>query len=180
MPMGPTLLGASAWYEASASLRDLAAFSVTVTLGSGDCEAGCINTHQWTYSVAPSGAVKLVGDSGDAVEYQVPTGGPEPAHVTIALVAGPVCPVERNPPNPGCARRPVANAQVVVHSPDGAVVAQGTSGNDGTVSFDLPAGAYYAEASPVQGLMRSPDAQAFSVVGGTSVGLRFEYDTGIG
>ena len=175
-PANPGVAGQSAWYTASAAGDG---FSVSVTLGSGDCLAGCINSHTWNYSVSASGDVKLVSDSGGDVEIAAPTPGAGPAQVIISLVAGPVCPVEQSPPNPSCAPRPVVGAQVIVRDPSGAQVASATVDESGDVTFELPTGAYYAEASAAGGMMRQPEATAFSVVGGSTVSFSMEYDTGI-
>ena len=45
--------------------------------------------------------------------------------------AGPVCPVERIPPDPACAPRPVAGAVVVVRDGTGREVARATTAADG-------------------------------------------------
>ncbi len=49
----------------------------------------------------------------------------------------------------------------------------------GLLVFDVPAGAYYVVPATVEGLMGTPEAQAFSALGGDQVGLLFGYDTGI-
>jgi hypothetical protein len=173
----PGLIGASAWYEASLSMDGN--YSVAVTLGSGDCQAGCINQHTWHYSVTPDGTVSLISDEGDAVDYQPPAPTSGMASVRVTVQAGPVCPVEQNPPASACAPRKIAQAQIVVHSPDGSVVAQATTDENGTATLQLTGGAYWIEAKPVQGLMTTPPAQAFSVVGGYSTSVVFDFDTGI-
>ena len=173
----PGLIGASAWYDASLSMDGN--YSVAVTLGSGDCQAGCINQHTWHYSVTPAGSVSLVNDAGDEVDYQPPAPTSGPASVRATLQAGPTCPVEQNPPVSGCAPRAVVGAQLIVHSPDGAVVAQTTTNDSGHATVELQGGAYWVEAMPVPGLMITPPAQAFSVAGGHSASVVFDYDTGI-
>jgi len=175
-PANPGVAGQSAWYTASEAGDG---FSVSVTLGSGDCLAGCINSHTWNYSVYASGGVELVSESGDDVEVAIPTPGAGLAQVTISLVAGPVCPVEQNPPNPSCTPRPVDGAQIIVRDPSGAQVASATVDQSGEVTFELPTGAYYAEASGANGMMRQPEPAAFSVVGGSTMSFSMEYDTGI-
>jgi hypothetical protein len=173
----PGLIGASAWYEASLSLNG--DFSVTVTLGSGDCQSGCINQHTWSYAVTPGGSVSLVADQGDAVDYQPPAPTSGAASVRFTVGAGPTCPVQRYPSDSACAQLQVLDAQLIVHSPDGGVVAQATTDATGTATLALPGGAYWVEAMPVDGLMGTPPAQAFSVVGGHSASVVFGFDTGI-
>ena len=60
--LDPNLIGASAWWEGRAIEGG---FEVTITLGWGDCPAGCINKHVWQYDVTPDGSLSLVSESGD-------------------------------------------------------------------------------------------------------------------
>jgi len=154
-------------------------FSVSVVMGSGDCLSGCVNTHTWNYVVNTAGEVGLLNETGSPIEITPPTPSASTAQVTITLVASPTCPVQQNPPNPSCAPRPVAGAQVVVRDTSGAQVASATSDATGAAVIDLPSGAYYVEAGPASGLPSQPEAVAFSVVGGSTVGFFMAYDTGI-
>jgi len=65
-PLDPNLIGQSAWYEVTPA-SGVGAFLVEITVGWGDCQAGCIDKHMWTYAVAPDGTVTLQEESGDAV-----------------------------------------------------------------------------------------------------------------
>ena len=65
MPLDPQMIGASRWWEAAAN--DDGTYSVKVTLGWGDCPAGCINRHTWTYRVGGDGGLTLVEEAGDPV-----------------------------------------------------------------------------------------------------------------
>jgi hypothetical protein len=65
-PQNPDLIGQSAWYEARPA-SGVGAFVVTIQVGWGDCPAGCIEHHTWTYAVAPDGTVTLMSEGGDAV-----------------------------------------------------------------------------------------------------------------
>jgi hypothetical protein len=60
--LDPNVIGASAWWEGRA-LQD--GFQIMVTIGWGDCPAGCISHHQWTFHVASDGTLTLVSESGD-------------------------------------------------------------------------------------------------------------------
>jgi hypothetical protein len=175
-PLRDDLIGASSWFDAA---EDATGFAVNVTIGAGDCQAGCIQRHTWSYHVERDGTVTLVGEQGDdlTLERAVPTGD----HVTLnlSLVAGPVCPVEPNPPDPACAPRPVTNVEVLVFDPAGQQVGEGVSDSQGLISMQLPAGAYYVVPAPVEGLMGDAQPLAFAAVGGDSVALVFDYDTGI-
>ena len=175
-PPRPDLIGGSTSFEA---FEDGTGFAVKITVGQGDCQAGCIEKHTWQYHVDASGNVELVDDSGDDVVVPPATGGDGPARVTALLNAGPVCPVETIPPDPNCAPRAVANAEVTLYDADGNEVDTATSDEDGKVTFDVEAGAYYVVVQPVEGLMGTPEAQPFSALGGDQVELLFGYDTGI-
>jgi hypothetical protein len=176
VPLRPDLIGASMWYEAFEAADG---FTVTITAGAGDCQSGCIERHNWHYHVDYDGTVTLASEDGDDVEVE-PVGAQDgPALVTVQLTAGPVCPVAQDPPDPNCDDRSVANADVVIYDPSGAEVGRGTSDGAGIATFELSAGAYYAEAQPVEGLMGTPEAQAFSVVGSGRADLLMGYDTGI-
>ena len=175
-PVSPGLAGGSTSYQAAQSADG---YTVSVSIGSGDCQAGCINQHTWSYSVSNGGALKLVSEQGDPAEISAPSPNASPATVTISLVAGPVCPVERNPPDPSCAPRAVPSAAIIVRGPSGKELARQDADANGQAVFTLPGGSYYAESSAVSGLMRQAEATAFSVVGGSVVGFSMEYDTGI-
>ena len=154
-------------------------YTVSVTMGSGDCPASCINQHTWNYTVTRAGQVALVSEQGDQVEASIDHGTADPAQVTIRLVAGPVCPVEQIPPDPGCAPKPVPDSSVVLRDPSGVEVAHGTSDAQGSVTFSVPGGAYYVEPAANPQFLGAAVASAFSVPGGRSVTITLEYDTGI-
>jgi hypothetical protein len=61
----PGSIGLSKWWVATA--LDNGGYEVSVTLGWGDCPAGCINHHTWVYDVAADGTVAAKSDSGDPV-----------------------------------------------------------------------------------------------------------------
>jgi hypothetical protein len=176
MSLRADFVGQSSWYQAS---QDSDGFNVSITAGQGDCQAGCIERHTWQYHVSHSGDIELVGETGDDVAVIPPTGGAGDIGVTVHLIAGPVCPVEQIPPAPNCAPRPVVGAEVGIYDPHANLVATATSDDEGKVVFDVPAGAYYVAASPVEGIMLDPEPQAFAAIGGDDVGLVLSYDTGI-
>jgi hypothetical protein len=64
----PDMIGQCCYYEAATGQDG---FRVRITMGWGDCPAGCIESHVWTYQVSRDGAIALIGQSGD----QVPPGG---------------------------------------------------------------------------------------------------------
>ena len=105
-----------------------------------------------------------------------------PSSVAGTVTAGPVCPVERNPPESACAPRPVAGAVVVVADAQGHEVARATSDPSGayTVAVGL-AGTFTVSGLPVAGLLGLPGPVTVTL--GSAVGVvataNLEYDTGI-
>ena len=93
--------------------------------------------------------------------------------------AGPVCPVERYPPDPACAPRPVSGAVVVVRSPAGAEVARVTTGADGMFFAAVLPGQYVVEGLPAAGLMGTPGPQNVTVTSSVPATIELSYDTGI-
>ena len=67
MKYDPNLIGASAWWEGEATANG---FAIKITIGWGDCPAGCIHRHVWSYSVTPDGHATLDSETGDPL----PTG----------------------------------------------------------------------------------------------------------
>jgi hypothetical protein len=70
MELRPDVIGASRWWTAEA--LDGGGYRIEVTIGWGDCPAGCIERHVWTYEVDPSGGVELVSETGDPVPSDLP------------------------------------------------------------------------------------------------------------
>ncbi|HUP17185.1 MAG TPA: carboxypeptidase-like regulatory domain-containing protein [Acidimicrobiia bacterium] len=105
--------------------------------------------------------------------------GPEAGIVISGMaLAGPVCPVETNPPDPACAPRPVVGAMVLAVSESGDRV-EVTTGPDGRFSFDVAAGRYQIVAQPFEGLMGTPEpVEVEAASGSIDVGVLM-YDTGI-
>lgn len=175
-PLRPDMIGQSSWFEAT---DDGDGYLVTITIGAGDCMAGCIERHTYAYHVTDDGQITLVADEGDDINIAPAPGRVDPITLRVSLTSGPTCPVVTNPPDPACAERGVINAEVLVFDAHGQQVANATSAEVGSVSLQLPAGAYYVVPAQVEGMMGQAAAQAFSANGGDSVELLFSYDTGI-
>ena len=94
-------------------------------------------------------------------------------------LAGPICPVERNPPDPACAPRPVAGATIVIRNGSGAQVAAAVSGADGAFVVELPPGNYVVEPKPVEGVLGTAAQQDVTVDAGSVAVIQLDYDTGI-
>jgi hypothetical protein len=163
------LIGQGSWWDVSETAQG---YGVTVQIGWGDCEAGCISRHTWVYSVGRDGTVGLTSEQGD------PLPSPGAGNVSGKVVAGPTCPVESSPPDPQCAARPVAGATLLIQDLAGHTLATVVSDASGAFSLTLPPGDYMLVAQPVAGLMGTAPPLSFSVAG-SPVELTVGYDTGI-
>ena len=70
MELRPDVIGASRWWTATPLSGG--GFRIELTVGWGDCMAGCIERHVWTFDVDASGGVKLVSETGDPVPSGLP------------------------------------------------------------------------------------------------------------
>ena len=109
----------------------------------------------------------------------VPSEPREQGSLLVIASAGPVCPVETNPPDPNCAPRPVANAPVVVAEPGGDAVADGLTDADGRLTLTLPVGDYVVTAGAMEGLTGTPAPALVTVVADIEIEVALAYDTGI-
>ncbi len=98
--------------------------------------------------------------------------------VTGTVLAGPTCPVERIPPDPRCADRPVSGAEIFFVSDPGDSVGGALSDGDGRFSIALPAGRYTLTPQPVRGLLGTAPVQVI-VIHGADIEVTLRYDTGI-
>ena len=168
-PFDENLIGQASWYRVTTTADG---WQVLIRIGWGDCPASCINEHRWTYAVGQDARIELVSETGDPL--------PDATGVRGTVTAGPTCPVERDPPDPGCAPRMVAGAVLVVTDATGTEVARATSAEDGTFSIELRPGAYRLAAQPFEGLMGTPEPMDFAVEAGAPMTeLQVSYDTGI-
>ena len=178
-PIMPDVIGQSSWYTVTPA-SGVGAFIVEIQVGWGDCQAGCISRHVWTYVVQPDGSVALQSERGDPVPADAwPTQG-ETGRTGIAgvVVAGPTCPVE-TVDDPACAPRQIEGATIVATDEAGTEVATVVSGLDGSFFLAVPAGSYIVTGAPVEGLMGVPDPTTVTVVDGGVAEIQSVYDTGI-
>jgi hypothetical protein len=189
-PLNRDLIGQSAWYEVTPGT---VGWRVIVTKGWGDCQAGCIERHTWIFEVDPAGTVRLVEEIGDPVPGSL-NGGAIPAEPPVAIpaeggpwlvgraLAGPVCPVVSDPPDPACVDRPIAGATVIVRDAAGAEVARATTDADGAYLVAVPGGGTFTvEGEPVEGVLGTP-APVLVAVGAAPADWAvadLPYDTGI-
>jgi hypothetical protein len=66
----PEIIGASKWWTATPTTDG--GYQIEITVGWGDCMAGCMERHVWTYLVKPDGALELIGEQGDEVPSDLP------------------------------------------------------------------------------------------------------------
>ncbi len=115
------LIGQASWYEAvpTEAAKPPVPWRVTFRVGWGDCPAGCIDEHTWTYEVGVDGSVTFVEEAGSVVPpavFETLRAASGVTGVSGRVTAGPTCPVER-PGDPACQPRPVAGAVLVVTTP---------------------------------------------------------------
>jgi len=99
--------------------------------------------------------------------------------VTGHAHAGPVCPVQQDPPDPACADKPVAGATLVIVDETGEEVAAIQTDTAGNFGATLPAGNYTLVPQPVDGLLGTAPPQTFTTGRGLAPALDVAYDTGI-
>ena len=98
--------------------------------------------------------------------------------VSGVALAGPVCPVETDPPDPACVPRPVVDAIVLAVSGSGETV-ESRTGADGSFRIVLTPGRYEIAAQSVEGLMGIPPPLVIEVLEEPlDLGVLM-YDTGI-
>jgi hypothetical protein len=66
----PDVIGASKYWKAEPLASG--GYRIELTIGWGDCPAGCIERHVWTYDVDANGGLTLVGETGDPVPSDLP------------------------------------------------------------------------------------------------------------
>jgi hypothetical protein len=110
-----------------------------------------------------------------------PTPSAATGTIRVEVVAGPVCPVEQEPPDPHCKPRPVAGARIFVQPGDGRdiLVAEATADEGGMATIEIAPGGYIIVGGEVEGLMGRPDPTTVTVSAGQTVSITLAYDTGI-
>ena len=181
-PKDPNLIGGCCHWEA---VQTADGFDVSFEVGWGDCQAGCIERHRWTYAVSLDGAVTLRTEDGPPVPSGVPgpgggsTGGILPGGTGIQgrVLAGPTCPVVTLN-DPSCDDRPVVGATILVLDSRGTEVARLLTDAVGHYEVTLPSGRYTIEPQPVEGFIHAAESVAITVGAGVA-SLDIAYDTGI-
>jgi hypothetical protein len=125
-----------------------------------------------------SAAISLIGMIGLVSLVSCAAQPAATISVPVIVTAGPVCPVETDPPDPACADRPVAGAELVVVDSNGRRVTTVRTDSAGKTSISVPVGSYTVRPQPVPGLMGTP-AEIRLVVDSSTPTLAIGYDTGI-
>jgi hypothetical protein len=133
----------------------------------------CMRLLRWVIAVSAL-VLTACGGSGDTGDSAVAT-----ARLEITALAGPVCPVETDPPSPECAPRPVDSATIVVTDATGDEVVRGTTGPDGVVGFDVAPGELTVVPQPVEGLLGTASTISVTLTAGQTLRVTVDYDTGI-
>lgn len=101
------------------------------------------------------------------------------AILEIVALAGPMCPVETDPPSPECAPQPVDGALIVVTASNGVEVGRGITGSDGRLTIATPVGDLTVVPQPVPGLLGTAPPVFVTTSRGHTMGVAVDYDTGI-
>jgi hypothetical protein len=96
-----------------------------------------------------------------------------------SAVAGPTCPVVTDPPQSGCAGRPVPDATLVIVDSSGNRVTTVTTDADGRFTLDLAPGSYEVQPQPVDGLMGTAPPVRVTITRDEPAEVTLSYDTGI-
>ena len=176
----PDAVGQPHYWEAT---RVPGGWQLEFHVGWGDCPAGCIDEHVWTYEVRNDGAAVLVKETGDRIPPEVATAlqgsfGTVTSGVSGTVQAGPICPVAK-PNDPNCADRPVQGAVIIARGADGTESARAQTDAAGKYAIELPTGDYTIEPQPIDGLMGTPNPAQIRVQGDAPAKADFIYDTGI-
>ena len=96
------------------------------------------------------------------------------------VIAGPVCPVVTDPPDPDCADRPVPGAELVleVGGGDGGQV-RVIADENGLFEIVLSPGRYTLIPQPMEGLLGTAAPVTLEIGEATTTELTVVYDTGI-
>src|SRR5687768_1406836 len=139
----------------------------------GRPEAMTTNHGPWSFIAVLAFALAACSMVAPAPSVEPRTG------LVITAVAGPTCPVERIPPDPACAPRPVAGATVVVQDAQRNNVATVVLDAGGAAVVALPVGQYIVQPQPVVGLMGTAASTDVAVLDGPLTPVVLSYDTGI-
>ena len=122
-------------------------------------------------------AVAVDGGLAFTIENLSPLG--KPGGLEGQVLAGPTCPVQKDPPDPACADRPVHGAVFVVFDASQREVTRITSNPNGYFQVALDPGVYLIEPQPVEGLLGTAAPFEVEIRPGVTHEVVIAYDTGI-
>jgi hypothetical protein len=122
-------------------------------------------------------AVAVDGGLAFTIENLSPLG--KPGGLEGQVLAGPTCPVQKDPPDPACADRPVHGAVFVVFDASQREVTRITSNPNGYFQVALDPGIYLIEPQPVEGLLGTAAPFEVEIRPGATHEVVVSYDTGI-
>ena len=107
------------------------------------------------------------------------TSGPDlTGHVEGTALVGPTCPVESDPPEPGCEDKPYQGGLVLVRSPQGTVAASFPTRDDGSFRVGAPPGDYEIR-SPSGATLPACSSPPFAITANAVVRVEVTCDSGI-
>jgi hypothetical protein len=153
--------------------------ATTVVTGvAGDGGGSRMPTSAATGTPRPT-ATATASASAGAVAGQAPAASGPQGTLAGDVVASPTCPVQQAE-NP-CPPKPVADRQVMIETPSGAVAAKAMTDAQGHFRVTLAPGAYTVKVAIVPGLvgMRQDTPANVTVVDGRTTSVTITLDTGI-
>src|SRR6185369_17627190 len=117
------------------------------------CTADAMQCPDGSYVGRTGPHCEFVCPTGSTTSNPPPSGGggsilPYNSGIKGTVMAGPTCPVERNPPDPNCADKPLSVPVSVYRTSDTTqVFAETTSDTAGTFKLSLPPGNYVVKAA---------------------------------
>ncbi|MDH3251101.1 MAG: DUF6174 domain-containing protein, partial [Acidimicrobiia bacterium] len=97
----------------------------------------------------------------------------------LIAVAGPQCPVQKFPPDPGCADLPVEGAEIVLTQAGSDVKIPVLTDANGRISIGLEPGLWIVTPQPVEGLLGTAEATEITIRSQRVTEVTAGYDTGI-
>ncbi len=99
--------------------------------------------------------------------------------ISGTVLVGPTCPVERNPPDPQCADRPLQTTLVVKNADETKTISSFSSDSKGHFKITLPAGDYVIRSAPSQNRLPTCSSDLIKVTANTYTNTTVNCDSGI-
>lgn len=126
--------------------------------------------------LCPDGS--YVGRTGPKCEFaQCPATGS--SGITGTVLLGPICPVQREPPDPQCADKPYATSLVVTTVSGERIIKEFKSDSNGTFRVAVPPGEYAVRSAATADTLPRCDEQLVVVRASEYTAITFRCDTGI-